>query len=232
MTKHFILMVEDHYELASTLCEFLEAHGFVIDHARNLDTARNLLKHNPYHILLLDINLPDGSGYDLCNWLRKEQGLDIPVLMLTARDTLDDKMKGFSSGTDDYLVKPFDFNELVMRVRALIKRSMGEVSNSQLQIHDLILDSARQTISRAGQNIELPPIQFKLLKLLMRNSPKVITKQEIVIELWGDTEPESDALRSHIYNLRKMVDKPFNQKLIHTVSGVGLKISLELDSLS
>lgn len=232
MTKHFILMVEDHYELASTLCEFLETHGFVIDHARNLDTARNLLKHNPYHILLLDINLPDGSGYDLCHWLRKEQGLDIPVLMLTARDTLDDKMKGFTSGIDDYLVKPFDFNELVMRVRALIKRSMGEVSNSQLQIHDLILDSARQTISRAGQNIELPPIQFKLLKLLMRNSPKVITKQEIVIELWGDTEPESDALRSHIYNLRKMVDKPFNQKLIHTVSGVGLKISLELDSLS
>lgn len=225
-------MVEDHYELASTLCEFLEAHGFVIDHARNLDTARNLLKHNPYHILLLDINLPDGSGYDLCQWLRKEQGLDIPVLMLTARDTLDDKMKGFTSGTDDYLVKPFDFNELVMRVRALIKRSMGEVSNSQLQIHDLILDSARQTINRAGQNIELPPIQFKLLKLLMRNSPKVITKQEIVIELWGDTEPESDALRSHIYNLRKMVDKPFDQKLIHTVSGVGLKISLELDSLS
>ncbi|MFW1853247.1 response regulator transcription factor [Acinetobacter guillouiae] len=232
MTKHFILMVEDHYELASTLCEFLEAHGFVIDHARNLDTARNLLKHNPYHILLLDINLPDGSGYDLCQWLRKEQGLDIPVLMLTARDTLDDKMKGFTSGTDDYLVKPFDFNELVMRVRALIKRSMGEVSNSQLQIHDLILDSARQTINRAGQNIELPPIQFKLLKLLMRNSPKVITKQEIVIELWGDTEPESDALRSHIYNLRKMVDKPFDQKLIHTVSGVGLKISIELDSLS
>ncbi len=225
-------MVEDHYELASTLCEFLEAHGFVIDHARNLDTARNLLKHNPYHILLLDINLPDGSGYDLCQWLRKEQGLDIPVLMLTARDTLDDKMKGFTSGTDDYLVKPFDFNELVMRVRALIKRSMGEVSNSQLQIHDLILDSARQTINRAGQNIELPPIQFKLLKLLMRNSPKVITKQEIVIELWGDTEPESDALRSHIYNLRKMVDKPFDQKLIHTVSGVGLKISIELDSLS
>ena len=232
MTKHFILMVEDHYELASTLCEFLEAHGFVIDHARNLDTARNLLKHNPYHILLLDINLPDGSGYDLCQWLRKEQGLDIPVLMLTAHDTLDDKMKGFTSGTDDYLVKPFDFNELVMRVRALIKRSMGEVSNSQLQIHDLILDSARQTINRAGQNIELPPIQFKLLKLLMRNSPKVITKQEIVIELWGDTEPESDALRSHIYNLRKMVDKPFDQKLIHTVSGVGLKISIELDSLS
>lgn len=225
-------MVEDHYELASTLCEFLEAHGFVIDHARNLFTARNLLKNNPYHILLLDINLPDGSGYDLCQWLRTEQGIDIPVLMLTARDTLDDKIKGFSSGTDDYLIKPFDFNELVMRVRALIKRSTGEVSNSKLQIHDLILDSSQQTIQRAGKSIELPPIQFKLLKLLMRNSPKVMTKQEIIIELWGDAEPESDALRSHIYNLRKMVDKPFNQKLIHTISGVGLKVSLEPDSFN
>ncbi|OTG99231.1 response regulator transcription factor [Acinetobacter sp. ANC 4973] len=229
MTKHFILIVEDHYELASTLCEFLEEHGFVIDHARNLDVARNLLSQHPYHILLLDINLPDGSGYDLCAWLRTEQSLDLPVLMLTARDTLDDKLKGFASGTDDYLVKPFDFNELVVRVRALIKRSLGEVSNSQLQIHDLILDSARQSLSRAGQSIELPPIQFKLLKLLMRNSPKVMSKQEIVMALWGDAEPESDALRSHIYNLRKMVDKPFNQKLIHTVSGVGLKIAIETD---
>lgn len=227
MTKHFILMVEDHYELASTLCEFLEEHNFVVDHARNLDVARQLLKQHPYHILLLDINLPDGTGYDLCEWLRNEQGLDLPVLMLTARDTLDDKLKGFRAGTDDYLVKPFDFNELVYRVRALIKRSLGEVSNSQIKIHDLTLDPALQQITRAGQMIELPPIQFKLLKLLMRNSPKVLTKQEIMLELWGDEEPESDALRSHIYNLRKTVDKPFEQKLIHTVSGVGLKIAVE-----
>ena len=153
--------------------------------------------------------------------------MDLPVLMLTARDTLNDKLKGFNSGTDDYLVKPFDFNELVVRVKALIKRSQGEVSSSRLQIHDLILDPATQQLTRGGQTIELPPIQFKLLKLLMRHSPKVLTKQEIMIELWGDEEPESDALRSHIYNLRKMVDKPFEQKLIHTISGVGLKITLE-----
>ena len=228
MSKYFVLMVEDHYELASTLCEFLEEHEFVVDHARNLDAARHLLKLRPYHVLLLDINLPDGSGYELCEWLRNHQGMDLPVLMLTARDTLDDKLKGFKSGTDDYLVKPFDFNELVMRVQALIKRSLGEVSNSQIKIHDLVLDPARQHLSRSGQIIELPPIQFKLLKLLMRNSPKVTTKQEIMMELWGDEEPESDALRSHIYNLRKIVDKPFEQKLIHTVSGVGLKVSLEL----
>ncbi|VXA83396.1 putative two-component system sensor protein (ColR-like) [Acinetobacter sp. 8I-beige] len=227
MSKHFILMVEDHYELASILCEFLEEHGFVVDHARNLNAARQLLKQQRYHILLLDINLPDGSGYELCEWLRNKEGMDLPVLMLTARDTLNDKLKGFNSGTDDYLVKPFDFNELVVRVKALIKRSQGEVSSSRLQIHDLILDPATQQLTRGGQTIELPPIQFKLLKLLMRHSPKVLTKQEIMIELWGDQEPESDALRSHIYNLRKMVDKPFEQKLIHTISGVGLKITLE-----
>ncbi|GAB02774.1 putative OmpR family two-component response regulator [Acinetobacter sp. NBRC 100985] len=209
---------------------FLEEHGFVIDHARNLDAARNFLKTQPYHLLLLDINLPDGSGYDLCEWLRTDQGKDIPILMLTARDTLDDKLKGFSAGTDDYLVKPFDFNELVMRVKALIKRSLGEVSSSKIQIHDLILDSSTQTVTRAGQTIELPRIQFKLLKILMRNSPKVITKQEIIIELWGDEEPESDALRSHIYNLRKMVDKPFEEKLIHTISGVGLKVAFDTEA--
>ncbi|MHA3104896.1 response regulator transcription factor [Acinetobacter sp. ANC 3791] len=227
MNNHFILMVEDHFDLAATVCEFLEAHGYIIDHARNLDAAKTFLKSQPYHLLLLDINLLDGSGYDLCHWIRNQQSLDMPVLMLTARDTLDDKLKGFAAGTDDYLVKPFDFNELVVRIRALIKRSLGEVSNNKLQIHDLILDSAKQTVSRAGQIIELPPIQFKLLKILMRNSPKVITKQEIMIELWGDEEPESDALRSHIYSLRKMIDKPFPQKLLHTVSGVGIKISLE-----
>ncbi|WP_407303829.1 response regulator transcription factor [Acinetobacter sp.] len=227
MSNHFILMVEDHFELAATVCEFLEEYGYIIDHARTLDAARHFLKTQHYHLLLLDINLPDGSGYTLCDWLRNEQDLDLPVLMLTARDTLDDKLKGFASGTDDYLVKPFDFNELVVRIRALIKRSLGEVSKSKLQIHDLILESSTQTVIRAGQSLELPPIQFKLLKILMRHSPKVISKQEIMMELWGDEEPESDALRSHIYNLRKVVDKPFAQKLIHTVSGVGLKIALE-----
>ncbi|AZC04244.1 response regulator transcription factor [Acinetobacter nosocomialis] len=227
MGNHFILMVEDHFELAATVCEFLEVHGYVIDHARNLDAARSFLKSQHYHLLLLDINLPDGSGYDFCNWLRTEQGIDMPILMLTARDTLDDKLKGFTAGTDDYLVKPFDFNELVMRIRALIKRAAGEVANHKIQIHDLILDSATQTVIRAGNNIELPPIQFKLLKILMRQSPKVVTKQELMMELWGDEEPESDALRSHIYNLRKMIDKPFDPKLLHTVAGVGLKIALD-----
>ncbi len=227
MSHHFILMVEDHFELAATVCEFLEAHGYVVDHARNLDAAKNFLKSQPFHLLLLDVNLPDGTGYQLCDWVRNEQGLDLPVLMLTARDTVEDKLQGFSAGADDYLIKPFDFNELVARIRALIKRASGEVSNSQIKIHDLVLDTSTQRVIRNGHSIELPPIQFKLLKTLMRQSPKVVTKQELIMELWGEEEPESDALRSHIYNLRKMIDKPFEQKLLHTVSGVGLKIAIE-----
>lgn len=227
MKNYFILMVEDHYELASTTCDFLEDHDFVVDHARTLDSAKHLLKQNHYHLLLLDINLPDGSGYALCQWLRHDVAISIPVLMLTARDTLDDKLLGFESGTDDYVIKPFDFNELIARIKALIKRAHGEVSQTKLQVADLILDSNLQTVTRSGQSIELPPIQFKLLKFLMRNSPNVISKQEIMMELWGDEEPESDALRSHIYNLRKMIDKPFEKKLIHTISGVGLQLTSE-----
>ncbi|WP_111891208.1 response regulator transcription factor [Acinetobacter sp. MB5] len=227
MNHHFILIVEDHYELAQTLCEFLETHGYVVDHARNLEAAKHFLIQQNYHLLLLDINLPDGSGYTLCQWLRQERSLSLPVLMLTARDQLDDKLQGFAAGTDDYLVKPFDFQELVARVQALIKRALGEVTQKILQVHDLVLDHQQKMVIRAGQRIELPPIQFKLLQILMRHSPNVMSKQDMVMALWGDEEPESDALRSHIYHLRKLVDKPFDDKLIHTVSGVGLRLAFE-----
>jgi DNA-binding response OmpR family regulator len=119
------------------------------------------------------------------------------------------------------------FSPITRLANALEHIDWEDYKNQASPFHDLILDTATQQLTRAGQNIELPPIQFKLLKLLMRHSPKVLTKQEIMMQLWGDEEPESDALRSHIYNLRKMVDKPFEQKLIHTISGIGLKIALE-----
>ena len=224
MTKHFILLVEDHIELALTLSEYLEQHQFVVDYVRNIESAKSLIEKNIYQLFLFDINLPDGSGFELCQWLRNDQCNDTPVIMLTARDTLEDKICGFDHGTDDYLVKPFDFKELVARANALIKRASGDVSKHILQIEDLTLDSSTQTVFRAGHSLELPPIQFKLLKILMRQSPKIVTKQEMIMAVWGDEEPESDALRSHIYNLRKLVDKPFEKKLIHTISGVGLKM--------
>lgn len=227
MDHYFILIVEDHYELAQTLCEFLETQGYIVDHARNIETAKHLLAQQNYHLMLLDINLPDGSGYGLCQWLRQEQALSLPVLMLTARDQLTDKLQGFAAGTDDYLVKPFDFEELVARAQALIKRAAGEVTHKVLQVHDLILDHQQKMVLRAGQRIELPPIQFRLLHILMKNSPNVLSKQDMMMALWGDEEPESDALRSHIYHLRKLIDKPFEDKLIHTVSGIGLRLVFE-----
>ncbi len=146
MTQHFILLVEDHIELALTLSEYLEQHQFVVDYVRNIESAKSLIEKNIYQLLLFDINLPDGSGYDLCQWLRNDQGNDTPVIMLTARDTLEDKICGFDHGTDDYLVKPFDFKELVARANALIKRASGDVSKHILQIEDLTLDSSTQTV--------------------------------------------------------------------------------------
>lgn len=222
-----LLLVEDHYDLAATLCDFLQDHGFIVDHARSIQAAQRFISQQAYHVLLLDINLPDGNGYELCQWLRQECGLSIPVMMLTARDTLHDKLNGFAVGTDDYLVKPFDLWELLARIQAMIKRSRGEVAHVRWQTGDLILNTANQTVTRASQIIELAPIQFRLLALLMRQSPQVVNRQAMMLELWGEEEPESDALRSHIYNLRKQIDKPFAQKLLHTVPGIGLKISLD-----
>lgn len=224
MSKQTILLVEDHYDLASTICDFLEDQGYIVDHARSLQAARSFLGSNTYHLMLLDINLPDGNGYELCRWLREQGGLTLPVMMLTARDTLNDKIQGFDAGTDDYLVKPFDFQELLVRVRAMIKRARGEVAKTRWQVADLVLDSATQSVFRANKPIDLPPIQFKLLSLLIRQSPQVVSRQAMLIELWGEEEPESDALRSHIYSLRKLLDKPFEKKLLHTVAGVGLKL--------
>lgn len=222
--SNLILLVEDHHALAATVGEFLELHGMVVDYANNCQTAMHLLRQNTYHCAVLDLNLPDGTGYDICHDIRQNLGLSLPVIMLTARDTLDDKLDGFGVGADDYLVKPFELKELVARISAHIKRARGQVGHAHLVLGDLILDIQKNTVMRAGIKIELPRIQFKLLTLLMRQASQVVTRQAMERELWGDEMPDSDALRSHIYNLRKAIDKPFELKLIHTIAGVGIKL--------
>jgi DNA-binding response OmpR family regulator len=174
--------------------------------------------------VVLDLNLPDGTGYEICHDIRQNLGLSLPVIMLTARDTLDDKLDGFGVGADDYLVKPFELKELVARINAHIKRARGQVGHAHLAVGDLVLDVQKNTVMRAGIKIELPRIQFKLLTLLMRQASQVVTRQVMELELWGDEMPDSDALRSHIYNLRKAIDKPYELKLIHTIAGVGIKL--------
>jgi len=223
-TSNLVLLVEDHHDLAVTVGEFLELHGIAVDYAHSCQSAMNLLQNNLYHCVVLDINLPDGTGYDVCRYMRHSLGLSIPVIMLTARDTLNDKLEGFDVGTDDYLVKPFELKELVARIFAQIKRARGLVGRVQFQVGDLQLEASTNQVIRAGRKIELPPIQFRLLALLMRHSPQIVSRQAMEQELWGEEAPDSDALRSHLYHLRKLIDKPFAVKLMQTVPGVGVKL--------
>ncbi len=224
--SNLVLLVEDHHDLAVMVGGFLELHQISVDYAHSCQSAMTLLQTNLYHCVVLDLNLPDGTGYDVCRYMRHNLGLSIPVIMLTARDTLNDKLEGFDVGTDDYLVKPFEMKELVARILAQIKRARGQVGRVQFQVGDLQLHASTNQVIRAGRVIELPPIQFRLLALLMRHSPQIVSRQAMELELWGEEAPDSDALRSHLYHLRKLIDKPFPVKLMHTVSGVGVKLDV------
>ena len=219
-----VLLVEDHRQLAQTVVEFLEQEGALVDYASDTTLARTLVQEHHYDILVLDVMLPGEDGYSFCQYLRKELALDTPVIFMTARDQLDDKLEGFARGGDDYIVKPFALPELVARVQALVRRERREVAPNLLTVADLRLDPARQEVRREGQLLKLSPTAFRILRILMRESPKVVSREQLEHELWGDLVPDSDALRSHLYNLRKAVDKPFEHALLETLPGVGFSI--------
>ncbi|MCK5887811.1 MULTISPECIES: response regulator transcription factor [Alcanivorax] len=219
-----ILLVEDHRQLAQTVVEFLEQEGATVDYAGNTSLARELVQEHHYDLMLLDVMLPGEDGYSFCQYLRKDLSLDLPVIFMTARDQLEDKLEGFDRGGDDYIVKPFALPELAARVSALVRRQRKEVTANTLQVADLELDPARQEVRRDGQLLKLSPTAFRILRILMRESPKVVSREQLEHELWGDLVPDSDALRSHLYNLRKAVDKPFDNALLNTLPGVGFSI--------
>ncbi|MEQ3636377.1 response regulator transcription factor [Alcanivorax sp.] len=224
MNNLSILLVEDHRQLAQTVLEYLEQEGASVDYAGNTRLARELVQEHHYDLMLLDVMLPGEDGYSFCQYLRKELALDLPVIFMTARDQLEDKLEGFNRGGDDYIVKPFAMPELVARVSALVRRQRKEVTANTLQIADLELDPARQEVRRDGRLLKLSPTAFRILRILMRESPKVVSREQLEHELWGDLVPDSDALRSHLYNLRKAVDKPFAVALLNTLPGVGFTI--------
>jgi len=171
--------------------------------------------------------LPGMDGIEVCRKLREEARNDTPVLMLTARDTLDDKINGLNAGADDYLVKPFEVRELEARIRTLLRRHRGAVARETYTVDDLTLDTATLRVTRGGQTLTLTPIGLKLLTALMRASPRVVTRQQLEHEVWGDLLPDSDTLRSHLYTLRKVIDKPFSRSLLHTIPGVGYRLATE-----
>jgi DNA-binding response OmpR family regulator len=220
-----ILLVEDHRDIAEMVYAYLEHRGYEVDYAADGITGLHLAVTNDYDVLVLDLTLPGMDGLDLCEKLRTDARRDTAVLMLTARDALHDKLAGLNAGADDYLVKPFDIQELEARVRALIRRRRGQISPETLRVGDLTLDTGTLQVKRGGKDIALTPIGLKILIVLMRASPRVVNRRQLEREVWGDVLPDSDTLRSHVYNLRRQIDKPFDSPLLHTVQSTGYRLA-------
>ena len=224
-----ILLVEDNRQIAEMVGEFLERRGYSVDYAADGVSGLHLAVSNSYDVIVLDLMLPGMDGLDVARKLRKDAKKSTPVLMLTARDTLEDKLIGLEAGADDYLVKPFEVRELEARLRALIRRDRRQVSTEVLTVGDMTLDTATLRLVRDGQELTVSPIGLKLLAILMRESPRVVSRRDIEREIWGDTLPDSDTLRSHLYNLRRVIDKPFDRALLHTIHSAGYRLA-DLDS--
>jgi DNA-binding response OmpR family regulator len=220
-----VLVIEDNSDIAANLNAYLEPRGYSLDFAANGYSGLALVAQNEYDAVVLDVGLPGIDGLALCQRIRKELQKATPVLMLTARDTEQDKISGFESGTDDYVVKPFSLVELELRLKALVRRARGETSRSPvLRVGDLIFNTATYEVRRAGLPVTLTKTGFKLLACLMRESPKVVVRETLELEVWGDDRPDSDALRTHIHALRQSLDKPHSTAMLHTVQGIGYRL--------
>jgi DNA-binding response OmpR family regulator len=226
-----VLLIEDNRGIAEMVGEYLERRAYGVDYASDGPSGLRFATTQSYDAIVLDLMLPGIDGLELCRRLRREAKKATPVLMLTARDTLEDKVAGLDAGADDYLVKPFEIRELEARVRALIRRDRRQVSADVLRVADLVLDTATLRVTRGEQELQLSPIGIKLLQILMRESPRVVSRRDIEREVWGDLLPDSDTLRSHLYNLRKAIDKPFDKPLLHTIHSAGYRLAdLEFES--
>jgi len=216
-----ILLVEDNKDLALSIIDYLECKKISCDYAATGIEGTKLIKDNHYDVIILDINMPDMDGLTLCEEIRL-QGVDTPVLMLTARDTLENKIEGFNAGTDDYMVKPFEIEELIIRLQALSKRRSGQVST--LSVGPISLNLKKRTGQINNEHINLTPIIFKLLEILLRASPNPVSRDELLQKVWGDHLPDSNKLRVHIHNLRKVLNSGQADHLLTTISGYGFCI--------
>ena len=218
-----LLLVEDHPDLAGNIGDYLTALGHDVDFADNGELGLALATSQSFDVIILDINLPKMDGFTLCRKLKGEFQLDTPVLMLTARGALTDKITGFQAGALDYLVKPFALEELKLRIDALMQK-LNLNRPKVLSVDDLSLDVSNWQVSRAGQAIMMHKACMQILELLMRSSPHVVSRQDLEYLLWGDLSPQSNPLRSHIHELRKAIDKPFDFAMLQTVKGVGYRL--------
>ncbi|MBS0461173.1 MAG: response regulator transcription factor [Proteobacteria bacterium] len=219
-----ILVIEDNNDIAANLGDFLEERGHTVDFAADGVTGLHLAVVNEFDAIVLDLNLPGMDGLDVCRKLRQEARKHTPVLMLTARDTLENKLEGFDAGADDYLVKPFALQEVDARLSVLMRRGKGQQSRI-LEVADLEYNLDTLEVRRGGKLLQLNPTALKILQALMEAAPAVVTRQELETRVWGEELPDSDSLRVHIHGLRQMVDKPFPKALIQTRHGIGYRIA-------
>lgn len=220
-----ILLVEDQAELAASIIDFLESQGHRLDYAADGRQGLDLALGGSYDVVLLDLRLPRLDGLEVCRQLRATAERHLPILMLTARDTLDAKIAGFDAGADDYLTKPFALEELLLRCNALGRRHQLHASE-RLTVGDLTIDRRRRTATRAGRALELHHTPFDILVALAEAHPAVITRSELADRIWGDDPPASDALATHIYSLRQVLDRPFDTPMLKTLHGVGFRLDV------
>lgn len=218
-----ILIVDDSHNVAETIADYLELEGMNIDCAYHGEAALKLVAEQHYDVIIMDIMMPKIDGISAVKKLRQEQFCNTPILFLTAKDSLDDKVAAFEAGGDDYLLKPFAMQELSLRVKALASRGPRQ-DIGQLSFADITVNTQTDEVRRAGVVLKLSRIQRKILKELLRHAPAIVSRQELTDSVWGDDEPSSDALRSHIYGLRSALDKGFEQSRLETIHGQGYRI--------
>jgi len=223
-----ILLIEDQRDIAANIWDFLELRGFVMDHAADGANGLRMALEGGYDAIILDLGLPKLDGIDLCRALRRANR-DTPVLMLTARDTLEDKLIGFAEGADDYVVKPFAMKELEARIRALHRRGRMQ-HGDRLHVADLMLDPLDYTVERAGERLTLTRAGLVLLETLMRKSPNLVRHNDLAHALWGDGAGDIATLHTHLSVLRAAIDRPFKTHLLHTVHGFGYRIAEQADA--
>jgi DNA-binding response OmpR family regulator len=222
-----LLLIEDHRDIAANIAEYFEARRDVIDHEVDGEAGLQKALAQTYDAIVLDLMLPGLDGLSLCRQLRQAGRTRVPVLMLTAKDLLEDKIEGFEAGADDYLVKPFSLAELDARLKALVRRARVPAAPRVLSVGDLNFDLDTLEAARSGEPIKLNPTTRRLLMLLLQNSHRVVTRAELEHELWGDQTPQGDFLRAHMHALRTAIDKNFTVKLLHTIHGTGYRLTTD-----
>jgi two-component system, OmpR family, response regulator len=222
-----LLLIEDDIKIAAFVIKGLEAAGFAVDHATDGLRGLDLALGEPYDVLIVDLMLPKLDGLSVIEQLRRAR-IKTPVMILSAKDSVDDRVKGLETGSDDYLPKPFAFAELLARVQALMRRAAGTAESNRLIVGDLTLDLVTREVTRDGRRLDLQPLEYALLAYLMRNSGKVVSKTMIMAHVWHyNFDPQTNVVEARICRLRDKIDRGFAAKLLHTVRGVGYVLRQE-----